>query len=116
MVWGSRRKLTEVLWAYGLTYRIQTAFIEQVNLTFRQSVAPLTRKTWSLPQSEEHLLLHVEWFRFYCHMVRPHQSLGESLPGLKYRYRKGTPAMALGLTDHIWEVGAVLRKPLNVAA
>jgi IS1 family transposase len=116
MVWRSRLKLTEVLWAHGLTCRIQTAFIERVNLTFRQGVAPLTRKTWSLPQSEEHLLLHVEWFRFYYHMVRPHQSLRESLPGLKHRYRKRTPAMVLGLTDHIWEVRDILRKPLITAA
>jgi len=111
MVWGSRRQLTEVLWAHGLTYRIQTAFIERVNLTFRQSVAPLTRRTWSLPQSEQHLLLHVEWFRFYDHFVRPHQSLRRS-----ERHRKRTPATALSLTDHVWEVGDILRKPLIMAA
>jgi len=140
MAWGNRRHLTSILRRHGFTHTIQTAFIERINLTFRQSVAPLTRRTWALPHSELHLLIHLdwrhrnavspvqlphselhllihlEWFRLYYHLVRPHQALRQSLHPGKRRYRKRTPAMALGLTDRIWEVGDILRTPLIPAA
>ena len=112
MMWGKRRELTRVQKAHGFTHTLQTALIERVNLTLRQSVAPLTRKTWSLCQSEQHLLAHVEWFRLYYHVVRPHEALRDPIPGRTRRYRKRTPAMAVGLTDHIWDVGDILRRPL----
>ena len=112
MMWGKRSDLTRLQRLHGFTRNIQTAIVERVNLTFRQSIAPLTRKTWSLPQSEQHLLLHVEWFRLYYHLVRAHETLREPISGLKRRYRKRTPAMAIGLTDHIWDVGEILRMPL----
>ena len=73
----------------------------------------LARRTWSLAQSETHLLRHVQWWQAYYHLVRTHQSL--ALPGLTHRFRQRTPAMALGLTDHIWTVGEFLRTPLYAA-
>ena len=93
----------------GMSGLIQTAFIERANLTLRQSVAPLRRKTWSLAQSEHALLMHVHWWQLYYHFVRAHSSLGIPVPGLKERYRPQTPAMAAGLTDRIWTVGELLR-------
>jgi IS1 family transposase len=101
MLWGKRHALTEVLRLHGLSACIQTAFIERVNLTIRQSVALLTRKTWSLPQSDAHLLNHVLWWRHYYHFLRPHQAL-----------RQRTPAMALGLTDHVWSIQEFITTPL----
>jgi IS1 family transposase len=56
MLWGQRSDLYELLEAHGSRRQIQTAFIERVNLTIRQGVAALTRRTWSLPQSATHLL------------------------------------------------------------
>jgi len=85
-------------------------FIERVNLTIRQGVAALTRRTWSLPQSDAHLLNHVEWWRPYYHWIRPHQTLTERVSGEKPRPR--TPAMALGLTDHVWTVEEFLHTPI----
>jgi len=93
MVLGNRADLTAIQMANGFSKCLQTAFIERVNLTLRQSIAPLTCKTWSLPRSEAHLQLHLEWWRGYYHFLRPHQGL-----------RQTTPAMALGLTDHIWSI------------
>jgi transposase InsO family protein len=90
---------------------IQTAFIARVNLTIRQGVSLLTRRTWSLPQTDYHLLNHVEWWRGYYHWICPHQTLREPVPGENRRQRDRTPAMALGLTDHIWTVEELLRTP-----
>jgi len=112
MLWGQRKALIEKLKSVGLSGLIQTAFIERVNLTLRQSVAPLMRKTWSLAQSEHALLMHVQWWRLYYHFVREHSSLRIPVPGLKGRYHVQTPAMAAGLTDRVWTVGELLRTPI----
>src|SRR5262249_61567498 len=48
---------------------------ERVNLTLRQSVAALIRRTWSTMQEAPQLLMHLEWWRAYYHFVRPHESL-----------------------------------------
>jgi IS1 family transposase len=112
MLWGRRKALIQKLKSVGLSGLIQTAFIERVNLTIRQSVAPLMRKTWSLAQSEHALLMHVQWWRLYYHFVREHSSLRTPVPGLKGRYRARTPAMAAGLTDRVWTVGELLRTPI----
>ena len=60
MTIGERRRLYTVLRQNGDRSINQTAFIERVNLTLRQSVALLTRRTWSTVESEEHLYLHLE--------------------------------------------------------
>jgi IS1 family transposase len=112
MAFGRRDALFNRLQQIGLRRLIQTAFIERVNLTFRQCVSSLSRRTWAYAQSELHLRLHCEWFRAYYHFVRPHESLRVPLPGLKRRYRSRTPAMALGLTDHIWSVRDLLHYPV----
>jgi transposase-like protein len=112
MLWGKRSDLYDLLETHGFRRLIQTAFIERVNLTIRQGVSLLTRRTWSLPQTNQHLLNHVEWWRGYYHWIRPHQTLREPLPGETRRYRNCTPAMALGLTDHIWTVEELLRTPV----
>lgn len=112
MCWGQQADLYRQLEAYGFSPTIQTAFIERVNLSLRQGVSLLTRKTWSLPQTETQLLLHVEWWRAYYHFVRPHETLAEPLPGYKRKRRPKTPAMALGLTDEPWTVAQILRMPL----
>ena len=112
MLWGKRQDLYDTLEKQGFRRLIQTAFIERVNLTIRQGVSLLTRRTWSLPQTDQHLLNHVEWWRYYYHWIRPHQMLCEPVPGEKHRRRDRTPAMALGLTDHLWTVEEILRTPV----
>ena len=124
MVCGQRRDLVQRLVAVGLSGLIQTAAVGdrrerrrlRVNLTIRQGVALLTRRTWSLAQSETHLHSHVCWWQAYYHLVRPHQALRLPVPGLKHRFHARSPAMALGLTDHVWSVGEFLRTPLPTLA
>lgn len=112
MLWGTRSGLKAALLASGFRNVIQTAFIERVNLTIRQGVSLLTRRTWSLARNAAALQLHVQWWRAYYHFARPHEALCEPIPGLKRRYRSRSPAMALGLTDHVWSVGELLAYPL----
>jgi len=103
--------LNYLLQQQGFAPLIQTAFIERVNLTIRRGVAPLMRKTWSLAQNPEHLLLHVEWWRTYYHFIRPHESLSLPVPGLR-KYRQRSPAQAAHLASRLWSVEDVLKLPL----
>jgi transposase InsO family protein len=63
----------------GFSGRLNTAFIERVNLTVRHGVAALARRTWATSQQAPHLLAHLEWWRAYYHFVRPHESLRVAL-------------------------------------
>ena len=112
VLWGKRSALYDVLEQQGFNRLVQTALIERVNLTIRQSVSLLTRRTWSLAQTDQHLLNHVQWWRCYCHFIRPHETLRERTPGTPRQQRERTPPMAFGLTGHVWTVEEVLHMPL----
>ena len=111
MLSGKRKDLNALLKQHSFATLIQTSFIERVNLTIRRGVAPLMRKTWSLAQNPEHLLLHVEWWRSYYHFIRPHESLALPIPGLR-KYRQRSPAQAANLASNLWTVEEVLKLPL----
>jgi transposase-like protein len=98
----------ERLTQLGLT--ISTALVERVNLTLRQALAPLGRKTSSFCKDRERLRQRVVFFQAFYNVARPHMSLRRQLP-LRERTRQGaicprwrecTPAMAAGLTEHLW--------------
>src|SRR5215470_7467529 len=102
-----------VLGAHRLTqlgYTISTALVERVNLTLRQALAPLARKTASFCKDRERLRQRVLFFQAFYNMARPHMSLRQPLPlhertrhgAICPRWRERTPAMAAGLTDHVW--------------
>jgi IS1 family transposase len=120
MLWGEWSLLRSRLKAAGLTGRLNTAFIERLNLTLRQGVALLTRRTWGTAPHRAALALHVEWWRGYYHFARYHEVLRTKLttPRLRKgqqlacRYRSPTPAMAAGVTSCRWTVLEVISYPL----
>ena len=101
-------------------YRLNTAFIERVNLTVRHGVAALARRTWATAQQSPQLLANLEWWRAYYHFVRLHEALRVALVQprerggnrLAQRYRHRTPAMAAGRTTRRWTAREVLSYPL----
>ncbi len=117
---GQIKEYRSRLKSAGLTGRINTSFVERANLTIRQSVSKLTRRTWGLAHSTGELREHLFWWLAYYHFARYHQSLrielsqpiqrkGRQTP-IKYRSR--TPAMAAGLTKRRWSVRELLSYPL----
>jgi IS1 family transposase len=116
---GSLDQLTVALRAGGGAGTIQTAFVERLNLTVRQAVTALTRRTWGVAQSSAELMFHLEWWRAYYHFVRPHTSLSQPLAEprlcggkrLPQRRRPRTPAQAVGVTDHRWTIVELLSCP-----
>jgi transposase InsO family protein len=76
---GTGAALKVALQKMGLSGRLNTAFIERVNLTVCYGVAALARRTWATAQQAPQLLAHLEWWRAYYHFVRPHASLRVAL-------------------------------------
>src|SRR5262249_37400508 len=79
---------------------INTAYIERLNATFRERLAPLTRRCRAL--ARETLTLHEGMFLVgtVYNFCTPHASLGHT--------QKTTPAMAAGITDHGWTMPELL--------
>src|SRR6266699_2314227 len=117
---GTEAALEATLQGLGFTGRLNTAFIERVNLTVRHGVAALARRTWATAKPPPQLLANLEWWRAYYHFVRPHHSLRLALvqprergcKRLAQRYRQRTPAMAAGRTHRRWTTREVLSCPL----
>jgi IS1 family transposase len=117
---GTEDALKVTLQGLGFSGRLNTAFIERVNLTIRHGIAALARRTWATAQQSPHLLAYLEWWRVYYHFVRPHEALRVALlqprerggKRLAQRYRQRTPAMAAGRTNRRWNVREVLACPL----
>jgi IS1 family transposase len=121
---GTQADLKAALQGLGLSGRLNTAFIERVNLTVRHGVAALGRRTWATAQQTPHLLVHLEWWRAYYHFVRPHAALRVALvqPQARrgklaaQRYRQRTEALAAGRTHRRWTTREVLSYPLPPAS
>ena len=112
LLWGSAEEYRSRLKSNGLSGNINTSFVERANLTIRQSVSKMTRRTWGPAQYKSELEDHLYWWLAYYHFARPHESLrvrmeepvqrkGKQRPRL---YKKMTPAMAAGLTSRRWTV------------
>src|SRR5947207_587054 len=113
---------TERLTRLGL--RLSTAGGERINLTLRQALAPLARKTSSFCKDRERLRQRVVFFQAFYNMASPHMSLQQPLAqpeqtrhgAIRPRWRQQTPAMAAGMTDHVWTFRELLTatfEPLN---
>ena len=115
---GERDAINARLVSMGLRATVQTSFVERVNLTLRQSIAGLARRTWSQNVMASELEIHLSWYQAYYHFCRGHQSLRTEYtvtnPAgvLLQRYRKRTPAMAAGWTRHRWSVSELILYPL----
>ena len=67
---GEKGTYTERLKSVVLSGRINTSFVERINLPIRQCVSKLTRRTWGSAHFTPELLEHLEWWRAYHHFVR----------------------------------------------
>jgi transposase-like protein/IS1 family transposase len=114
VVFGSRLAIEQMLARCGWT--INTAFVERLNLDIRQCVAAIGRRVNTLCQGEAGLQDRLVLFQVYHNFVLPHASLRQRLPfpeatsgrGSAKLWRPCTPAMAAGLTDHVWSLKEVL--------
>jgi IS1 family transposase len=114
VVFGTLEAVQQVLAVWG--WQINTAFIERMNLTIRQHVAAVGRRVMTLCKGAEGLRQQLALYHVYYNFCLPHASLRVPLlqpeptngTGSTKRWRLRTPAMAAGLTDHVWTLREVL--------
>jgi len=89
--------------ANGRPGQINTAYIERDNLTLRQELRRLARKTLGFSKNRRELQHALEYIDAHANFVKPHQSLRQrASPDSGRRWVPRTSAMAAGLTDHRW--------------
>src|SRR5947209_19578601 len=84
---------------------LNTAFIERLNATFRERLASLTRKCRHAAGRLQALPTGMYLIGCTYNLCPAHQELSKA----KHWGRACTPAMASGLTDHVWSVCELLR-------
>jgi len=75
---------------------ISTSHVERLNLTTRMSVRRYTRLTNAFSKKVQNHAAAVSLHFAYYNYCRKHQTLGTS------------PAVAAGLTDHVWTLGELI--------
>jgi len=114
VVFGSLEAVNHILAPLG--WHINTAFVERINLTIRQHVAAVGRRVSTLCKGEDGLRQQLAVFHCYYNFCLPHASVRQPLlqpeptngTGSTRQWRPCTPAMAAGLTDHVWTLREVL--------
>jgi IS1 family transposase len=95
MVASERRQIT------GLTdmdlSKISTSHVERNNLTIRHFIKRFTRLTLCFSKKQENLAAAVALHVAYYNFCRIHSTT------------RVTPAMAAGITDHVWELSELLQ-------
>ena len=79
---------------------ISTSYVERQNLTMRMSMRRFTRLTNAFSKKLENHEYALALYFMYYNFVRPHKTLSNPYPK--------TPAMAAGLTNHIWTIEEIV--------
>jgi IS1 family transposase/transposase-like protein len=112
VVFGTREAIEQRLVTRG--WKINTAFVERLNLDFRHHIAAIGRRVNTLCKHEAGLRHQLALFQTYHNFVLPHASLRVLLPQVAHgtasvkRWQQRTPAMAAGLTNQVWSLREVL--------
>ena len=114
VVIGTQAAVDQVLAPCG--WQISTAFIERLNLSLRQRVVAIRRRSASPCKSSNGLSHQLVLFQVYHNFVLPHASLRQALvepipthgSGSAKVWQPRSPAMAAGLTNHVWSLREVL--------
>jgi len=95
---------------------INTSFVERMNLTLRHHVPALARRTIQIAKTVLGLEQQLSLTGAYYNFCLPHSSLRLPLPmpihtkgnGSPKLWEPRTPAMAAGITDHVWHMEELL--------
>ncbi|WP_197446375.1 hypothetical protein [Tautonia plasticadhaerens] len=108
-VFGTAEQVAGALARSAVSRSVNTSFVERQNGTDRNCNARKVRKTYCFSKDWE---VHqaVTYFTLYSYnFCWPVRTLG--VRGEDGRWRRRTPAMAAGLTDHVWSISEWLTLP-----
>ena len=102
VIYGTERQVLALLGK-------STAYIERTHLTMRLFNGRLTRKTLAFSKLLEMYDASAAWEDLVYNLARPLKTLRQAIFNHpQRRWRRRTPAMAAGLTGHIWTVKELL--------
>jgi hypothetical protein len=119
---GSRVTAVHIQVVYGDPAEVlerlggQTAYVERTNLTSRQMNGRLVRKTLSYSKQLEALQAACAWEDWVYNLTRTVDTLAIPLREGQRRWQQQSPAMAAGLTDHLWTIKELLMTVVPPAA
>jgi hypothetical protein len=116
VILGDANAIAARLGALSTSTTVNTRFVERENLTLRQHNRRLTRKTHGFSKELTGLEKQLWLSLAYYHLALPHESLRQRLSspeptrgnGSERLWRPVTPAMAAGMTDHVWTTTELL--------
>jgi len=115
VVFGTAEAVTDAIAATRGGTQINTSYIERLNATFRAALAPLTRRGRRLAHGAALLTSGMWLVGTTYNMCWPHARLRLRACGRR-KWLERTPAMAAGLTDHVWTMEELLRYRVPPAA
>jgi len=117
IIFGDEATILALLADSPVSHTINTSYVERQNLTIRQGSRRLTREVNAFSKERDWLEKQL-WLAFaYYHFVLPNLGLRQRLPepiptkgerGSPKKWQQVTPAMAAGLTDHLWTMEELL--------
>ena len=113
VIFGKRRPVeaqaASLKRADGKEGQINTAYIERDNLTLRQELRRLSRKTLGFSKNRRELQHALDFIDAHANFVKPHGSLRLRAPSEgNRRWVHRTPVMAAGICGHIWTLEELL--------
>ena len=108
-VFGTAWQLAQALARSTVSAHVNTSFVERFNATVRQHNSRKARKVYTFSKAfAQHRAM--SWFATaYYNFCRPHLGLRLREQGC---WRVRTPAMAAGVSDHVWSLRDFMRYPL----
>ena len=117
IVYGTTEQVKAALRASPASITINTYGVERNNLTIRQHSRRMGRKVNAFSKDPDYLEHQLTLAFAYYHFVIPHRGLCQRLrrplmtkgrKGSRKKWKLMTPAMAAGLTDHVWTMDELL--------
>jgi transposase-like protein len=110
VVQGSQAQIAILIQKTQVAGVINTAYIERLNATFRSRITALVRRGRALARQMNTLRDAMYLVGTVYNFCTYHKSLRVPiyLPGGRRRWLRRTPAIAAGITDHLWTIEELL--------
>lgn len=88
--------------------KINTSYIERLNLSIRNSLARFIRRGMNCSKDPQIHSNVIDFFQAWYNFAKPHKALRLEHYNGHRKWINRTPAMAEGITDHIWSLNQLL--------
>jgi IS1 family transposase len=107
IVFGAPEEIFETLGINSEGY-IGTSYAERINLTIRTSLVRFVRKAMNFSKIMKMHTKAFDLFQAWYNFIKTHDSLKLRIDSGNRKWFQRTPAMAEGITDHIWSLKELL--------